>query len=406
MSQLSQRRVVVVGGGILGLAFARELLRREPGAEVVVVEKEPELAAHQTGRNSGVVHSGVYYRPGSLKARLCRRGVELLERYCAEHQLPHRGVGKVIVALDDDERTRLRSLQEQARANGIQDVRLISGRQLAEVEPECVGVGALHLPTVGIVDFRAVARTLGQEIVALGGEIHTGTPVLAIDATDAGTGRPRLTTGNPALRAIDCDQVVVCAGQQADVLARSTGAPASPRIVPFMGKYWALRPARRGLVRGLIYPVPDPRYPFLGIHFTPRVDGAVLVGPNAVLAVGREAYRLRESHPVELARIVASRPFLRLARRHWSTGARELWLTASRRAFLSAGRRYVPALRDDDVAPAQPGIRAQAVDERGTLVDDFVINGSPAVVHVRNAPSPAATSSLAIAEELYERLRS
>jgi L-2-hydroxyglutarate oxidase LhgO len=409
---MGQRRVVVVGGGILGLAFARELLRREPGTGVVVVEKEPELAAHQTGRNSGVVHSGVYYQPGSLKARLCRRGVELLERYCAENQLPHRVVGKVIVALDDDERTRLHRLHDQARANGIQDARLITRRELAEVEPECVGVEALHLPTVGIVDFRAIACALGQEIVALGGEIHTETPVLAIDATATGlgNGRARVTTGSPALPEIDCDQVVVCAGQQADVLARSTGAPASPWIVPFMGKYWELRPARRGLVRGLIYPVPDPRYPFLGIHFTPRVNEGVLVGPNAILAVGREAYRLRESHPIQLARIIASRPFIRLARQHWSTGARELWLTASKRAFLSAGRRYVPALRDDDVVPARPGIRAQAVDERGALVDDFVINGSvinggATVVHVRNAPSPAATSSLAIAEELYKRLR-
>jgi L-2-hydroxyglutarate oxidase len=400
---MSQRRVVVVGGGILGLAFARELLRREPGIEVTVVEKEPELATHQTGRNSGVVHSGVYYRPGSLKARLCRRGVDLIDQYCVEHHLPYRTVGKVIVALDDDERNRLYALQDQACANGIKDVRLISRRQLAEVEPACVGVGALHLPTVAIVDFRAIARTLGDEIVAHGGAIHTGTPVRAIAVVN---GRPRLTTGNRALPAIDCDQVVVCAGQQADVLARSTGAAPSPRIIPFMGKYWELRPERRDLVRGLVYPVPDPRYPFLGIHFTPRVDGGVLVGPNAILAVGREAYGWRDAHPIDLARIVASRPFLRLARQHWFTGARELWLTMNRRAFLGAGRRYVPELGDDDVVPAVPGIRAQAVDDRGTLVDDFVIDGTPTVVHVRNAPSPAATSSLAIAEELYERLRS
>lgn len=387
----------VVGGGILGLAVARELLARRPGSAVTVLEKEPAVARHQTGRNSGVVHAGLYYAPGSLKARLCVEGAARLREYVAGHALPYAECGKLVVALDDDERRRLDAIEDRARANGVPDLRRVDAAGLGDLEPHAVGVAALHSPRTAVTDYAAVAAALARDVAAAGGTVRTRAEVVRLRE-----GRVGLADGEQ-LRA---DAVVVCAGLQSDRLARLSGAPPDPRIVPFRGGYAALRPDRTFLVRGLLYPVPDPRYPFLGIHLTRRVDGGVLVGPHAVMALGRERY---DGGPVPLRDLVDTLRWpgtARMAARHWRTGVRELWHTASRRAFVEQARRYVPALTADDVLPAPSGIRAQALRRDGRLEDDFVVERHGGVVHVRNAPSPAATSSLAIAAHVVDRVLS
>jgi len=391
-------RVVVVGGGILGLACAREVARRHPGAQVTVLEKEARLAAHQTGHNSGVVHAGLYYAPGSLKALLCRRGATLLEVFCGERGIPYDRCGKVVVAVDAGELGRLDAIEERARANGVPGLARLDARGLREVEPHAAGIAALHSPATAIVDFGAVARAYGDEVRERGGTVRLGVAVTRVEALADGA---RLHTADG--EALEADRVLVCAGLHADALARASGQAPAPRIVPFRGEYWQLRPERTGLVRGLIYPVPDPRLPFLGVHLTKRIDGAVLVGPNAVLALAREGYDWRTVRPAELADVLRDRGVWRLFRRHWRTGVDELLRSASRRRFVAAARRYVPELRAADVVRAPAGVRAQAVDPDGALVDDFRIDVAGATTWVRNAPSPAATSSLAIAEELVDR---
>ena len=393
-------RVAIVGGGILGLALARLVQRERPGAGVVVLEKEHAVALHQTGRNSGVVHAGLYYEPGSLKARLCRRGAVLLRDYCGEHDLPYEECGKVVVATEDAELARLGRLHERALANGVPGVALLDGSQLRRIEPHAAGVAALHSPRTAIADFAAVARALAAEIRAAGGEVRLGAEVARI--RDVGRARPRVELAGGAV--VEADAVVVCAGLHADRLARASGQPADPRIVPFRGEYWALRPERAGLVRGLIYPVPDPALPFLGVHLTRRIGGGVLVGPNAVPALAREGYRKRDVVLADAAGTLAWPGSRRLARRHWRAGAAELARSVSRRAFVGAARRYVPELRVSDVVPAPAGVRAQAVAADGRLLDDFRLARTGRVTWVRNAPSPAATSALAIAEELLERM--
>lgn len=392
-------RVVIVGGGILGLAAGRLLALERPDVEVVLLEKEPLLAQHQTGRNSGVVHAGLYYEPGSLKARLCRRGGELLRAFCLEHELPFDECGKVLVATQEGELPRLERILERARANGVAETRLIDATELRALEPHTVGIAALHSPTTAIVDYTAVCGALAGEMRTRGAVIRTGTPVRRVRAEE----------GEPCVELADgseerADRVLVCAGLHADRLARASGEPAEPRIVPFRGEYWRLRPERSHLVRGLVYPVPDPSLPFLGVHLTRAVDGSVLVGPNAVLAYAREGYRRRDVNLADLRDTVTWPGMWRVARKHWASGAHEVARSLSKRAFVREARRYVPELRAEDVVAAPAGVRAQAVDRDGALVDDFRLDVSGRTVWVRNAPSPAATSSLAIAEELLTYL--
>jgi (S)-2-hydroxyglutarate dehydrogenase len=392
----AQDRIAVVGGGIIGAAVARRLLQVRPDIEVLLLEKEDRLAAHQSGHNSGVVHAGIYYPPGSLKATLCRRGVGLLRAFCEEHGLGYDRCGKLIVALDEAQRIRLYTLHERAVANGVPEMRVLHGAELAEVEPHVRGLAALHSPDTAIVDFAGVTRELGADVEKLGGSVLLGHEVLGIEHDDRGA---ELRTNRGDHRVTS---VVLCAGLHSDVLARLAGDQADPRIVPFRGVYLLLRPERRHLVRGLIYPVPDPRLPFLGVHLTRRIDGDVLVGPNAVLALAREGYRGRDLDVAHVARVVRSSAFRKLAGKHWRTGVREVVGTISKRAFVREARRYVPELSVRDVIPGSAGVRAQAIDADGSLVDDFRIHRLGRVTAIRNAPSPGATSSLAIAEHIVD----
>ncbi len=390
--------VGIVGAGIVGLAVARHLA--SSGIPVVVFEKEPVIAAHQTGHNSGVVHAGIYYAPGSAKAKMCRRGVELLRDYCADHGLAWDARGKLVVARNEAETVKLRELERRAAANGVPGMRWLSGAGLRELEPDVAGVAALLSPTTAIVDYPAIARSFADDVLRHGGQVLTGTAVTGVQRR-VGDGVYVITDGG----AHRLSRLVNCAGLQADLLAREAGDDASPEIVPFRGEYLRLRPHARDRVRHLIYPVPDPRYPFLGVHLTPRVDGESDLGPNAVLALAREGYRRRDVTWDELARLAASRAFRRLARQHWRTGVREMRGSLSRRAYLAEARTYLPWLELGDVMPAPAGVRAQAVDADGALVDDFRINRVGDVTSVRNAPSPAATASMAIAEHIVAELR-
>lgn len=400
---MSPGSFAVVGGGILGAAVAARIQDVVPGASVAIWEKEDELAGHQTGRNSGVVHAGLYYEPGSLKARLCRRGVGMLREFCQEHDIAYDERGKVLVALDERERSRLGAIEERARANGVPGVRRLDAAGLHELEPHVRGVAGLHSPSTAIVDFPGVTRALAGRVVERGGELRCGLEATGVAETAEGvvlTGARR--DGTPYRQTFD--RVVLCGGVHSDRLAERAGDGPDPRIVPFRGEYLLLRPDRRDLVNGLVYPVPDPRYPFLGVHLTPRVDGEVMVGPNAVLALAREGYRWRDVSPRDLAEVVAWPGFRRFARIHWRTGVAEMAGSLSRRRFVAAARRYVPELRTSDVVPGPSGIRAQALDRRGNLVDDFRLTVRGPVVALRNAPSPAATSSLAIAEHLVDAM--
>ena len=394
--------VVVVGGGILGLATAVRLLERSPDLRVVVLDKEPELARHQTGHNSGVLHAGLYYAPGSMKATLCREGKAALETFAAEHDIPVERCGKLVVALDASELERFAALRERAVANGVAGLEEVGPERIREIEPHAAGIRALWSPTTAIVDFRRVALAYADELLARGATIRTGMRVSAIEER---AGEVLVTAGREAVLG---RLVVVCAGLHADRLARLTGAPADPSIVPFRGDYYTLTPEARHLVHGLIYPVPDPRFPFLGVHFTKRIDGAVWAGPNAVLAFAREGYRRRDVRIGDLAATLTDRGFLRLARRYLRTGLGEMWRDWWKPAFVRELQRYVPEIRSDQLVFGPSGVRAQALARDGTLVDDFVLGGSGRVLHVRNAPSPAATSSLAIgarlADQALERL--
>jgi (S)-2-hydroxyglutarate dehydrogenase len=389
-------RYAVVGGGILGAATARRLLLVEPGAAVTVLEKESELARHQTGRNSGVVHAGLYYQPGSLKARLCRRGVGLLKEFCGEHGLTYDECGKVLVALDEVERTRLADIEDRARQNGVPGIRQLTAGELREIEPHVQGVAGLHSPSTAIVDFGSITRALAADAEKAGATVRRSVRVTGL----AERGDEVVVTSTDGEAAFD--HVVICAGLQADRLAALAGHEPDPRIVPFRGEYYLLRPERRHLVRGLVYPVPDPRYPFLGVHLTLRYDGEVMVGPNAVLALAREGYSWRDVSAADLREVVAWQGFRRFARKHWRTGARELSGSLRKRKFVAAARRYVPELEVSDVLPGPSGVRAQALAQDGSLVDDFRVSRRGRVVSLRNAPSPAATSSLAIAEHLVD----
>lgn len=386
--------VAVVGGGIVGLAVAHALLEARPRLRLVVVEKEPRVAAHQTGHNSGVVHSGLYYRPGSLKARLCVDGAERMRRYCTDRGLPYQPVGKVIVAVDRSELPALAELERRGRENGVPGLRRVDRSGLLAIEPNAAGIEALHSPTTGIVDYRQVAESLAREVRAAGGDVWLGTPVRGgrADATGA-----RLDTDRGPVTA---SLVVTCAGLHADRVASALGASPGLRIVPFRGEYYHLTPSGAALVRGLIYPVADPRLPFLGVHLTRTVGGGVEAGPNAVWAPAREGYRRGRLDVRDAADALGYVGFWRLGRRFWRTAAYEYRRSRSRHLFGQSLRRLVPALQDGDLAAGGSGVRAQAVSPDGRLIDDFEIAASPGALHVLNAPSPAATASLAIGRHI------
>ena len=391
--------MVVVGAGILGLATAVELGRRLPDRRVVVVEKEPAIALHQTGRNSCVVHSGVYYPPGSLKAQLCTAGRLLLREYCEEKEIPYDECGKLIVAADASEVPALDELQRRAEANGVPGLRRLAAEEIREVEPHCVGVAGLHVPTTALVDYRLVAAALAEDLRGLGGDVYTDAGVRTI--ADGGES-VRVETSRGT---VEARGVVSCAGLQSDRLVAASGLDDEDRtaIIPFRGDYYALRPEARKLCRALIYPVPDPRFPFLGVHANRRPDGEVWLGPNAVLALSRDRYGKASFDARDAWGTLRSGSFWRLARRHWRTGIGEVYRDAVPRAFVGAARRYLPELSRKDVVPAPAGIRAQAVRMDGTLVDDFLFARSKRVLHVKNAPSPGATASLAIGATIADQ---
>ncbi|MFH8409027.1 L-2-hydroxyglutarate oxidase [Streptomyces sp. NPDC018019] len=411
--------VLVIGAGIVGLSTAYAITRAAPGARVVVLEKEPAPARHQTGRNSGVIHSGIYYPPGSLKARFALQGSAEMVKFCLDHDLPHEVTGKLIVATDRAELPRLHSLIQRGREHGI-PVRELGPAQLARYEPEVSGLAAIHVGTTGIADFGAVARRLADLATDAGARIAYGHQVTAIGRrpgrvavrTSSGTGRTvsgalGVPSGAAARAATDtvfrARTLVNCAGLHSDRIARLAGDAPGMRIVPFRGEYYTLAPARASLVRGLVYPVPDPAFPFLGVHLTRGIDGSVHIGPNAVPALAREGYDWRTIRPADLAATLAYRGSWQIARRHWRYGAGELRRSLSRRAFTEAVRRLLPAVREEDLRPSPAGVRAQAVLPDGTLADDFLITETPSIVHVLNAPSPAATASLPIGREIAGR---
>ena len=396
---MSERAVAVVGGGIVGLAVARELTRRRPGERVVVLEKEDRLAAHQTGRNSGVVHAGIYYAPGSLKATLCTRGRHLMRDYCAEHGIAYDTCGKLVVAVDAAELDRLDTLERTATANGVPGLRRLDGSGIREVEPHATGLAALHSPQTAITDYVAVAEAMAAEVRAEGGEVRLSSEVTGI-VRERGRVRVEVAGSDPFV----VDRLVVCGGLHGDRLADLVEPRRDLRIVPFRGEYMRVSAAKQDLVHGMVYPVPDPRYPFLGVHLTRRVDGSLEVGPNAVLALAREGYGWGHVSPGELAATLRWPGFWRLARAHWRTGVHEVRGSLSTRAYMRLAQRYVPAIGAADVVRGGSGVRAQAVERSGALVDDFRITSSDGITLVRNAPSPAATSSLAIAEHVVDAM--
>jgi L-2-hydroxyglutarate oxidase len=391
--------ICVVGAGIVGLATARELQRRHPGADVVVIEREPRVAAHQSGHSSGVIHSGIYYAPGTLKARLCVEGARRLYAYCEERGIPARRDGKVIVATEPRELPRLDELERRGTANGVPGLTRIGPAELREIEPHAAGISALHSPATGVVDFATVAASLASELERAGGRLVTDCEVRALEA---GGGRLAILTSGGR---VDAARAVLCAGAWADRLAVLAGADRDPRIVPFRGAYLRLRDERSHLVKSNIYPVPDPDLPFLGMHLTRNIDGDVLLGPTALFVGARDSYRLRHVLPRDLADSLSWPGTQRMMRRFWRTGLNEVGHALSTRSFVAECRRYVPELRRADVQRSHlAGVRAQAIGRDGSLVDDFVVSETERAVHVRNAPSPAATSALALAEVVADRV--
>jgi 2-hydroxyglutarate dehydrogenase len=391
----------VVGGGILGLAVARELLKRHPGARLVVLEKEDGVGRHQTGHNSGVVHAGIYYTPGSLKARLCVEGARELYDFCDEHGIAHQRSGKLIVATAGADLPRLDELERRGRANGVPGLRRLGADELREVEPHATGIAALHSPATGIADFPGVARALAAEVELAGGSVATRVAVESVAP------RQRALELRHAQGVVRARRAVFCAGLWADRLAVAAGADPDPRIVPFRGAWLRLKPDRRELVRSLIYPVPDPSLPFLGVHLSRHPSGDVLIGPTALLAPARDAYRLRTVRARDLGDTLSWPGSWRMFRRWWRTGVTELRHAARHGELIAAARRYVPELSEDDAEPGElAGIRAQALGRDGRLVDDFVFSRTERALHLRNAPSPAATSALAIARRIADELPS
>ena len=389
--------VAIIGGGIVGLSTAYRMTQRRPGVKVVVLEKEGGVARHQTGRNSGVLHSGIYYKPGSLRATNCRAGKLAMEAFCRDEGIPFELCGKVIVATREEELPRLEVLIDRGRANGVA-CELIGPERLREIEPHAAGLRAIHVPEAGIVDYAAVCTRLVEKVCEAGGGILLGARVTGLEQRGGS-----VVVMNEA-RDVEVAVAVNCAGLHSDRIAKLGGARPRAKIVPFRGEYFTLRPAVERLVRGLIYPVPDPRFPFLGVHFTRMIGGGVECGPNAVLAFAREGYTKTAVTLADLAGSLSYPGFLRMAARHWRTGLGEMWRSVSKGAFVHALRRLVPELRGEDLVPAPAGIRAQALSRDGTLVDDFLIEEEGRVVNVLNAPSPAATSALNIGAIIAEKV--
>jgi L-2-hydroxyglutarate oxidase len=386
--------LVVVGGGIVGLALARELTRRHPRLSLCVLERERDIAQHQTGHNSGVVHAGIYYEPGSLKARLCVAGANALYEYCDERGLRAERCGKLVIATDRSELARLHELHRRGTANGVAGLRMLAGEEIADVEPHARGIAALHSPRTGIVDFAAVARSFAADAGARGATVHTGCELLRSDRTRDGV-RLRHSLGTTL-----AGNAIFCAGGWSDRLAAAAGAGADPRIVPFRGAYLRVEPARRELVRALIYPVPDPRLPFLGVHLTRELDGELLIGPTALLSGARDAYSLTTVHARDVLDTVTWPGTWRMLARWWRTAVRELHAAARPAVLVREAARFVPELTAARTVHAYAGVRAQAVGRDGRLLDDFALARGDGMLHVRNAPSPAATASLAIASHL------
>jgi (S)-2-hydroxyglutarate dehydrogenase len=393
----SKADVVVIGAGIVGLAVARELLIRRPGSSVVVLEREDDVGFHQTGHNSGVIHAGIYYKPGSLKARLSRQGASELYEYCEEKGIPARRAGKLIVALEDHELPGLEELERRGTANGVPGLRRVRKEEIAEIEPHVTGVAALHSPDTGVVDFQAVARAFAGDVEASGGRVITGVDVSYVRDADGGV------VVRHAGGEIRGGSAVVCAGAWSDVQAKRAGDEEDPRILPFRGAWLKIRRDRRDLVNGMVYPVPDPGLPFLGVHFTRGIDDEVLIGPTALLVGARDAYELGTVRRRDVRSTLTWPGTYRMARKWWRTGAREMHHAARRPAMVTDAARYIPDLRLEDVEAGPAGVRAQAVGRDGALIDDFVVTSTRRTLHVRNAPSPAATSSLALARLIVDR---
>ncbi len=394
----SECDLVVVGGGIVGQAVARELLSRRPGAGLAVLEAEPRIGAHQTGRSSGVIHAGIYYEPGSLKAKLCVEGARALYDYCDTHGIPYRKSGKLVVAVEEGELGRLDELERRGTLNEVRELRRVGAAEIAEIEPHARGVAALHSPHTGVVDFVAVAESYAADVEAAGGTLHLGTAVHGARPTD---GRLAISHSRGTTLAAEA---VFCAGLWSDRLAVACGAPADPRIVPFRGGYLKLGPAEAKLVRANVYPVPDPDLPFLGAHLTRTFAGEVLIGPSALLAPARDAYDLRRVRRRDIGDTLRWPGTWKMMADHWRAGLIEMRNAASPASFVAEAARMVPALTGAKATAGPAGIRAQALTRDGKLVDDFVVHRTEHAVHVRNAPSPAATSSLAISRLIADRL--
>jgi L-2-hydroxyglutarate oxidase LhgO len=392
-------KIVIIGGGIVGLATAYQYVQRYPGESVTILEKETQVAFHQTGHNSGVIHSGIYYKPGSLKAQNCRRGINLLLDFCNRYEIPYELCGKVIVATRTEELPTLEMLFERGQANGVKGLQFIGPERLYELEPHAAGIRAVHCPTTGIIDFQSVAEKLQELILTKGGEVLLGVKVVGLKER-ASELIVETNQGD-----FNGDQVINCAGLFSDRISDLAGVPREVRIIPFRGEYYVLREGKRW-VRNLIYPVPNPQMPFLGVHFTRRLDGTVEAGPNAVLALAREGYHKRDIRLKDMWDNLTYGSFWSMARRYWKTAVGEYYRSYSKQAFVRALQQLVPAITADDVEPGGSGVRAQALARKGQLVDDFVIRRKGNMIHVLNTPSPAATSSLAIGATIVKELQS
>lgn len=391
-------RIAVIGAGIIGLAVARRLGEIRSGVEISLIDKEETVGAHQSSHNSGVVHAGLYYAPDSLKAILCRRGSTLLREYCAQKNIAYKECGKLVIAVNTSEITALNRIQERSEHNQVEGLKRVTAEGIRDLEPNAVGMAGLYSPRTAITDYLAIARALAKDFVASGGELILGSPVTAMSSISEGV---KIKVGE---RELVFDRVIICAGLQSDRLAELAGDEKEPAIIPFRGEYWRLVPEKNNWVNGLIYPVPNPNYPFLGVHFTRRVDGGIDVGPNAVLALAREGYLHRNFTAKDFLDTVRWSGFRHLARKNWKMGVSEMIGSISKHQFLNRARIYIPQLQDVDVVRGGSGVRAQAVDRDGTLVEDFRIHKVGKILAVRNAPSPGATSSLAIAEYICEEL--
>ena len=390
--------IIIVGGGIVGLATARDLLMRRPGQRVAILEKESAIGQHQTGHNSGVIHAGVYYAPGSLKARLCAEGREKTYEYCEQKGIRYEKCGKLIVAVEEEELPRLQNLWDRATANGVPGIRMVGPEEIREIEPHSAGIKGIFSPETGIVNWSEVARHYAEDVTNAGGEILTNYEVAGIRRKD-----DWVLVKTTFDEIIPTKYLITCAGLQSDRVAAMSGADKSPQIVPFRGDYLKLKPGKEYLTRGMIYPVPDPRFPFLGVHFTKRHDGEVWLGPNAVYAFARQGYGKLDFNVRDNIETLMFPGFWKMVSKHWKMGADEMVRDFSKKLFVETCKKYVPEVTEDDCIDGPSGVRAQALGADGSLVDDFIIQTSDRIFHVRNAPSPAATSSMAIGRAIADR---